>query len=112
MSDEDTNGDEYIRHPPSYRSKKCNEFIEKLEKRLSKKGCPKPRLARIVGSPDKSVPPPNSKKWTIERDPAATHESGENMPIDQPIATTSSENKEPELVVESDSEFSIDEDLD
>ena len=35
MSDEDREEDFYIRHPPSYRSKALQKFIDKLETRLN-----------------------------------------------------------------------------
>ena len=65
MSEEQKVADKYIRHPPLYRSQRLNEFVDKLDHRLSKCLSDRPRISRILGSPHKPTPPMNAKKWTI-----------------------------------------------
>lgn len=68
MSDEELNGSEYIRHPPSYRLAMFSKFIEKLDSRLEKRSLKKrhPRTKRIIGSPVSKPVPPYAKKWMIK----------------------------------------------
>ena len=58
MSEEEQDGEVYVRHAPSYRSNALNRFISKLDHRLDT-DLPKtshPRLDCRVGSPhDKNV---------------------------------------------------------
>ena len=68
MSEEDRDGNRFIRHPPDYRSMKVQQFIDKLEKRLEKRvsaNSSKARFIRILGSPRQAALPRNAKKWTV-----------------------------------------------
>ena len=53
MSEEEKEGDVYVRHPPSHRSDSSNKFIKKLDQQLDSKMDRKrhPRLRRRLGSP-------------------------------------------------------------
>ena len=66
MSEEEEEGNGYIRHPPSYRSKGLNKFTAKLDKRLDTKQSKHPRVARILGSPREKPLPHMCKKWVIK----------------------------------------------
>ena len=70
MSEEEKDGDVYIRHQPSYRSNTLNKFIKKLDQRLEADINRKkhPRLLRTLGSPHKQqIPHLKCKKWTIKK---------------------------------------------
>lgn len=67
MSEEEKVGDTYVRHPPSYRSSKLQEFIDKLDARLEKRTNDRPRISRTIGSPRKATPPFTARKWTIKQ---------------------------------------------
>lgn len=62
MSEEEEEGNGYIRHPPSYRSKGLNKFIAKLDKRLDTKQSKHPCVARRLGSPREKPLPHMCKK--------------------------------------------------
>ena len=66
MSEEEEEGNGYIRHPPSYRSKGLNKFTAKLDKRLDTKQSKHPRVARRLGSPREKLLPHMCKKWVIK----------------------------------------------
>ena len=66
MSDEEEQGEVYIRHPPSYRSDILSSFIEKLDSRCSKEANSQPRKKRVVGSPIMKAVPINAKKWMLK----------------------------------------------
>ena len=70
MSEEEKDGDFYIRHQPSYRSNTLNKFIKKLDQRLEADINRKkhPCLLRTLGSPHKQHVPLKCKKWTEEAD--------------------------------------------
>lgn len=108
MSEEDRVGDQYIRHPPAYRSEKVKKFINKLEKRLEKKGCNKLRFVRVEGSPHKVPIPPNLKKWTIQTTNTNTSSNKDNQ-LSQETATdvTSHHSGQSDNEMVSDSEFSV-----
>ena len=65
MSEEEKVDDQYVRHPPLYRSERLNKFVHKLDHRLSKCLSDRPRITRVLGSPHKALPPINAKKWTV-----------------------------------------------
>lgn len=68
MSDEEEQGDIYIRRPPQYRSNLLAQFIEKLESRYEKRNSATshPRKKRIVGSPIDVPTPVEAKKWMLK----------------------------------------------
>lgn len=66
MSEEEEDGDSYIRHPPSYRSESFNKFIDKLDQRLQSKHSKHPRLERRLGSPRNKLVPVQCKKWMVK----------------------------------------------
>ena len=68
MSEEEKIGDNYVRHPPSYRSKKMNEFIQVLDGRAEKKGSTHPRIGRVLGSPRNGAVPSGAKSWIVRKD--------------------------------------------
>ena len=75
MSDEESDGNVYIRHQPSYRSNGLNAFIKKLDLRLEAdgsnrggRGSAHPRLERRLGSPREKNIPVLAKKWTIRKE--------------------------------------------
>ena len=108
MSDEDRVGDQYIRHPPAYCSEKVKKFIDKLEKRLEKKGCNKLRFVRIEGSPHKVPIPPNVKKWTIQTAETSTSSTGnDQLPQETATGITSYHSGQSDNNMVSDSEFSV-----
>lgn len=65
MSDEEKVGDSYVRHPPSYRSKKITEFIHVLDCRAEVKGGAHPR---VLGSPTNVAVPSSTKSWIVRKD--------------------------------------------
>ena len=68
MSDEDKEGEEYVRHQPSYRSKALNNFISKLDERLESSKDKHPRIARSLGSPHNKPIPEGCKKWVLKKE--------------------------------------------
>ena len=66
MSDEEKQGDVFIRHQPSYRSTKLIKFLDKLDKRSAQKVTHQPRTNRQLGSPVKKEIPPTCKEWMIK----------------------------------------------
>ena len=67
MSDEELNDDgTFIRHPPSYRSKAFDKFINKLDLRLACMPSIHPRGTRQVGSPRERQISRGSKKWLYQ----------------------------------------------
>ena len=67
MSDEELQGDIYIRHPPSYRSDILSKFVAKLDSRAAKsKDSAHPRVMRRLGSPAEIAIPSNCKKWMVK----------------------------------------------
>ena len=67
MSDEELQGDIYIRHPPSYRSEILSKFIEKLDSRAAKSNdSAHPRVMRQLGTPAEVAIPSSCKKWMIK----------------------------------------------
>ena len=66
MSEEEKVDDQYVRHPPLYRSERLNKFVDKLDHSLSKYCLSdRPRITHVLGSPHKALPPINAKKWTV-----------------------------------------------
>ena len=65
MSEEEAEGEEFIRHRPDWRSPSFNIFIEKLEKRYKKK---KKSLAkpRSYGNEVSKLPPSDISSWMIK----------------------------------------------
>ena len=66
MSDEEEQGETYIRHPPLYRSTLISQFIEKLESRYEKRSSNHPRKKRVLGAPVDIPVPAEAKKWMIQ----------------------------------------------
>ena len=66
MSDEEKEGEEYVRHPPSYRSGALNTFISKLDERLDTTKDKHPRVGRRLGSPHQKPVPEGCKKWLVK----------------------------------------------
>ena len=68
MSDEEEQGDAYVRHPPLYRSNILSQFIDKLDSRYEKRNSNTnhPRKARILGSYVTVPIPPDAKKWMLK----------------------------------------------
>ena len=69
MSDEELDGNVYIRHQSSYRSDSLNTFIKKLDVRLNSAGTSSshPRTERRLGSPQDKAIPKLAKKWIIKK---------------------------------------------
>ena len=78
MSEEEEDEDSYTRHPPSYRSKAFDDFINKLDQRLSSKHKKHPRLERKLGSPCDKPIPGHCKKWMVKTANEEDHESSQN----------------------------------
>lgn len=66
MSDEEKQGDVFIRHQPSYRSTNFTKFLNKLDQRAAAKSSHQPRASRELGSPAKKPIPPMCKQWMIK----------------------------------------------
>ena len=66
MSDEEKDGDTYVRHPPAYRSDQLNRFIEKLDSRLESTPSRHARHARVLGSPIQKLAPAGAKSWMLK----------------------------------------------
>ena len=70
MSDEEEQGDTYIRHLPLYRSTLLSQFIDKLDGRHEKRnsGANHPRKQRVLGCSVDVPIPSDAKKWMIKPD--------------------------------------------
>ena len=71
MSEEEKDGEVYIRHPPAYRSNSLNRFISKLDHRLDADIDNKnkhPRTDRRLGSPRNIPIPARCKKWMVKKE--------------------------------------------
>ena len=68
MSDEEKVDDTYVRHQPSFRSVRLNNFIQKLDGRIEKTPSSHPRHIRVLGSPVEKSAPENAKPWMIASD--------------------------------------------
>jgi hypothetical protein len=83
MSDEELEGNVYVRHQPSYRSDGLHAFIKKLDSRLETDNSNRwgrgahPRLERRLGSPREIRAPELAKKWTIRKDHRPQHNGAE-----------------------------------
>ena len=66
MSDEEKDGNTYIRHPPSYRSERLSRFIERLDSRLDRTPSRHARHARVLGSPIEKQAPARAKSWMLK----------------------------------------------
>ena len=84
ISEEEKEGDVYVRHPPSHRSDSLNKFIKKLDQRLDSKMDRKthPRLGRRLGSPRDKTVPPGCKKWMIKTSRESTNAGQEGKDIE------------------------------
>lgn len=84
MSDEEVDGDVYVRHQPSYHSELVNKFILKLDTHLARgdKGN-HPRKKRRLGSPRNKPIPRCAKQWTVKKETNANPESPEIASTDQ-----------------------------
>ena len=70
MSEEEKDGEVYVRHAPAYRSNSLNRFISKLDHRLDTDIPNKtshPSLERRVGSPRDKPVPKGCKKWIVKK---------------------------------------------
>ena len=65
MSDEEKQGEVFIRRQPSYRSQELNKFLSKLDKRYEKKPSHQPRITRVMGSPIIKDVPRFAKRWMV-----------------------------------------------
>ena len=65
MSDEEKQGDVFVRHQPSYRSTTFTKFLNKLDKRAAAKSSHQPQTNRELGSPVEKPIPPMCKQWMI-----------------------------------------------
>ena len=78
MSDEEKDGDCFIRHPPSYRSEKLSKFLQKLDERADNKNkAGHARFSRRVGSPWTKPLPAGARKWMIAEEQIGLHSSSE-----------------------------------
>lgn len=78
MSDEEKQGDVYIRHPPSYRSSTLTKFIEKLDSRSEGKNSKShPRVKRQLGTSVDVPVPRKAKKWMLRSELRNTHATAE-----------------------------------
>ena len=68
MSDEEKEGETYIRHPPGYRSERLNRFIQKLDERLDSMPSRHARHSRVLGSPVEKQVPAKAKAWMLKDD--------------------------------------------
>ena len=99
MSDEEKQGDVFIRHQPSYRSTKLIKFLDKLDKRSAQKVTHQPRTNRQLGSPVKKEIPPTCKEWMIKPELRKRRDKGVKE-LDGDSETESEDEKQ-----SSDSEF-------
>ena len=68
MSDEEKEGEEYVRHQPMYRSKALSSFISNLDERLDSAKDKHPCVTRKLGSPREKPLPEGCKKWLIKKE--------------------------------------------
>ena len=66
MSEEESDGDTFTRHQPSYRSDKLTKFLSNLDRRWDKKPIVQLRTKRIIGSPIKKAIPAYANKWMVK----------------------------------------------
>lgn len=132
MSDEELEGNVYVRHQPSYRSDGLNAFIKKLDLRLETDDSNRvgrgahPRLERRLGSPREKPAPVLAKKWAIRKDhrPQRNHvnnpvlsntdteQQGSNSQANNPVLTNiNSERHDPNAETQ-DSNSLVNEDID
>ena len=78
MSDEETVGDTYVRHRPSYRSERLNRFIDShLQTTPSRHA----RHTRVLGSPVEKNAPARARSWMVKgTDIAADNEQNVDAP--------------------------------
>ena len=73
MSEEEEDGEGYVRHPPSYRSEGLTKFITKLDQRLDMRQSKHPRVARRLDSPLEKPLPHMYKKWVVKKELRGEH---------------------------------------
>ena len=65
MSEEEEDGDSFIRHRPSWRSSTLNRFLEKLENRYKSKHPKSLAKPRTYGDPVQKIPPSGAPLWMV-----------------------------------------------
>ena len=76
MSEEEKCNDTYIRHPPTYRSKAVEKFLNKLDTRCEQQMSTHPHVKRLVGSPRKLSVPRHAKRWVVKKIEGQLQEQG------------------------------------
>ena len=67
MSEEEEEGDSFIRHQPSWRSDIFNHFLEKLEGRYKAKHARSLAKPRTYGEPVQKPPPASAPSWMVRQ---------------------------------------------
>ena len=100
MSDEEEQGDTYIRHPPRYRSTVLAQFIDKLDGRYEKlnSSTHHPRKKRVLGCSLDVPIPPEAKKWMVK--PGLMRERAASLPEIQGESDVNQASPTPESQVE------------
>ena len=77
MSEEEAEGDEFIRHRPSWRSSSLNKLLEKLDNRFKAKNKKSLAKPRSYGIPSDKPAPDNTPTWML------TTSSAGDCPVDE-----------------------------
>ena len=94
MSEEENDGDGFIRHRYSWRSDKLNKFIEKLDKRHGKSTRAGPAKKRIYGQMITKQTPENLPPWMVakadaDNDDTAAHNEDALSEVEGPLQSSS-----------------------
>ena len=89
MSDEERDGEKWIRHRPSYRSDMFNHFIDKLDSRAQDLN--RAQFPRNIGSPRIKSIPPTASKWMLCENCAEEEED-----VESPVLFSSSASSAPD----------------
>jgi len=82
MSEEEAEGDDFVRHRPSWRSATLNRFFEKLENRYKSKHEKTLAKPRRYGNPVQREAPPGIPSWMLNMaESPLTTEDEEPVPI-------------------------------
>ena len=79
MSEEEDEGEEFIRHRPDWRSASFNRFIEKLEQRFKSKNPQSLAKSRSYGDPLCKSAPSGIPSWMIQTSENADPASMPNL---------------------------------
>ena len=90
MSEEEENGDGFIRHRQSWRSLAFNRFIEKIDTRLSRRGSKTTARKREYGTECDRPAPINIPGWMIESSPSSEN-SGDGERVSDELLSTDDE---------------------